>query len=208
MMKKSMLWSIAVIAVATIAFAGNMMSNVEQARYTLIEAEGAIEIRDYAPMIVAETQVSGERKAAIREGFRILADYIFGNNLDTAKVPMTAPVIQQSSTKIAMTAPVIQQGEGANWTVRFVMPAHYTLQTLPKPNNPAVELKEISAKRFVTIRFSGLADEKMLNAKTALLEDFIAERKLHTIASPVYAFFNPPWTLPFLRRNEVMVEIE
>ena len=70
---------------------------------------------------------------------------------------MTAPVTQQGSEKIAMTAPVTQQGDGNTWRVRFIMPSSYTMETLPKPNNPTVELKEVPAKRYVVIRFAGLA---------------------------------------------------
>ena len=136
------------------------MSNVEQPKYKLVEADKNIEIRDYGPTIVAEVEASGERAKAISEGFRLIADYIFGNNSSKQNVPMTAPVTQQSGGKIAMTAPVTQQGSGNTWTVRFIMPAKYTLATLPKPNNLAVKLREIPGKRFAVIRFSGMAGEE------------------------------------------------
>jgi SOUL heme-binding protein len=158
-------------------------------------------------VIVAEADVYGERDKAIGEGFRIIADYIFGNNLSSQKVAMTAPVTQQASEKIAMTAPVTQQGEGNSWQVRFVMPASYTLETLPKPKNPAVKLKEIDGKRFAVIRFSGLAGEDSLKCHTDQLAEFVRAKKLAAVSTPTYAFYNPPWTLPFLRRNEVMIEI-
>jgi hypothetical protein len=106
-----------------------------------------------------------------------------------------------------MTAPVTQQGGGGLWDVQFVMPSDYTMQTLPKPNNPDVILKEIAGKRFAVIRFSGLARANSLAAHTKELETFILENNLQTVSEPTYAFFNPPWTLPFLRRNEVMIEI-
>jgi len=186
---------------------GPIVSNVEHPKYQVAERSGNIEIRDYAPMIVAEAQVSGERRDAISKGFRIIADYIFGNNTAAQKVPMTAPVIQQASEKIAMTAPVTQQGEGNSWRVRFVMPSSYTMDTLPKPNNPAVELKEIGPKRFAVIRFSGMAGEKSLKRHAKDLNDFISAKNLTPLSAPTYAFYNPPWTLPFLRRNEVIVEI-
>lgn len=175
----------------------------------MVEAHGAIEIRDYEPMIVAEATVSGERKAAINEGFRTIADYIFGNNITSQKVAMTAPVTQQASEKIAMTAPVTQQaGDGSQWTVHFVMPSTYSMKTLPKPKDAAVTLKEIPAKRYAVIRFSGSANENRLAQETTTLDDFVAQQRLKKKSSPTYAFFNPPWTLPFLRRNEVMIEIE
>ena len=186
---------------------GPIVSNVEQPKYQVVESSGDIEIRDYRPMIVAEAEVSGDRRHAIGKGFRVIADYIFGNNTTAQKVPMTAPVTQQGSEKIAMTAPVTQQGEGNTWRVRFIMPSSYTMDKLPKPNNPAVELKEVGAKRYAVIRFSGMAGEDSLKRRTKELDAFISAKNLTPQSVPTYAFYNPPWTLPFLRRNEVMVEI-
>ena len=206
-MKKWVLWVLVGTAILAAILWGPIVSNVEQARYDIVESHGEIEIRDYAPMIVAEVSVPGDRETAISDGFRIIADYIFGNNISSQKVAMTAPVIQQPSEKIAMTAPVTQQGGEELWSVRFVMPSDYTMQTLPKPNNPDVILKAIVGKRFAVIRFSGLARAHRLAAHTKELEAFILENNLQTVSEPTYAFFNPPWTLPFLRRNEVMIEI-
>ena len=209
MRRKYVWWLIAFGAVVLLGAAlwGPIASNVEQPKYQVIESSGNIEIRDYAPMIVAEAEVAGDRRDAIGKGFRIIADYIFGNNTAAQKVPMTAPVTQQGSEKIALTAPVTQQGDGNIWRVRFVMPSSYTMEALPKPNNPAVKLKEIGAKRYAAIRFSGMADEDSLKRRTKKLNEFISAKNLTPLSAPTYAFYNPPWTLPFLRRNEVMVEI-
>ena len=209
MRRTYMWWLIAVVAVVLLGAAlwGPIVSNVEQPKYQVVESSGNIEIRDYAPQIVAEAEVAGDRRDAIGKGFRIIADYIFGNNTSAQKVPMTAPVTQQGSEKIAMTAPVTQQGDGNIWRVRFVMPSNYTMETLPKPNNPAVKLKEIGGKRYAAIRFSGLAGEDSLKRRTDELNAFISAKNLTPLSAPTYAFYNPPWTLPFLRRNEVMVEI-
>ena len=209
MRRKYMWWLIAVVAVVLLGAAlwGPIVSNVQQPKHQVVESSGNIEIRDYAPQIVAEAEVAGDRRDAIRKGFRIIADYIFGNNTSAQKVPMTAPVTQQGSEKIAMTAPVTQQGDGNIWRVRFVMPSSYTIETLPKPNNPAVKLKEIGAKRYAVIRFSGMAGEDNLKRRTEELNAFISAKNLTPLSAPTYAFYNPPWTLPFLRRNEVMVEI-
>ncbi|WP_219894831.1 SOUL family heme-binding protein [Aquisediminimonas profunda] len=183
------------------------MSRVEQPKYAVVESDQSIEIRDYPAMIVAQVDVTGTRDKAIGDGFRIIAEYIFGNNLSSKKVAMTAPVTQQANEKIAMTAPVTQQGGGDSWQVRFIMPASFTMATLPKPKNPAVQLKEIASKRFAVIRFSGLAGEGSLKRQTDLLTEFVSARKLSAVSAPTYAFYNPPWTLPFLRRNEVMIEV-
>ena len=209
MRRKYMWWLLAIVAVVLLGAAlwGPIVSNVEHPKYTLIERSGNIEIRDYAPMIVAETEVTGERREAISKGFRLIANYIFGNNTAAQKIPMTAPVTQQGSEKIAMTAPVTQQGVGKSWRVRFVMPSKYTMETLPKPNNPAVELKEIPGKRFAAIRFSGMGGQDSLERHTKELDEFLSAKNLTPLSPPTYAFYNPPWTLPFLRRNEVMVEL-
>jgi DNA gyrase inhibitor GyrI len=206
-MKKPIIWLLAGIVILAALLTGPIMSNVELAKYDVSETHGAIEIRDYAPMIVAEVSVSGDRKKAIGDGFRLIADYIFGNNISSQKVAMTAPVIQQPSEKIAMTAPVTQQGGEGLWQVRFVMPSSHTMESLPKPNSPDVVLKEVAGKRFAVIRFSGRAKTKSLEERTKDLQAFIENKQLQAISEPTYAFFNPPWTLPFLRRNEVMIEI-
>ena len=209
MSKRLVWWIVGIVAVLLLGAAlwGPIVSNVEHPKYALVERSGAIEIRDYAPMIVAETEVTGERREAISKGFRLIADYIFGNNTAAQKVPMTAPVTQQSGEKIAMTAPVTQQGNGNSWLVRFVMPSGYTMDTLPKPNNPAVELKKIPTTRYAVIRFSGMGSEGSLKSHTKRLTDFLGAKKFTPLSPPTYAFYNPPWTLPFLRRNEVLVEI-
>jgi len=183
------------------------MSRTEQPRYTVVESQQAIELRDYAPMIVAETEVAGSRESAINAGFRILADYIFGNNQAAQHVPMTAPVTQRASEKMPMTAPVMQQAEQGAWRGRFVMPSRFTLETLPKPNNPAVTLRAEPACLRAVIRFSGRPVADRLKEQTGDPMAFIEVRVLPVAGEPVYAFYDPPWTLPFLRRNEVMVEI-
>ena len=204
------MWWIVVAGIAFVgagALWGPIVSNVEQPKYNVISTDHKIEIRDYAPMIVAEADVSGERDKAIGEGFRIIAEYIFGSNQSSRKVSMTSPVTQQSNEKIAMTAPVMQQGQERSWQVRFTMPASYTLDTLLKPNNPAIKLIKIEGKRFAVIRFSGLAGEDRLKRQTDELIEFIKSRNLTVTSAPTYAFYNPPWTLPFLRRNEIMIEV-
>ena len=196
MTTKNKLWVVAgaltVVLALTAVFSG-VLGNVEQPKYAIVERDGDLEIRDYAPMIVAETNVTGTREAAIREGFRTIADYIFGNNL--------------GSRKIAMTAPVIQQGDGHDWQIRFVIPASYTMETLPKPKNTAVSLKEVQGRRFAVIRFSGTAHHKNLRRYVAKLQALIKSKNLNEEGGPIYAFYNPPWTLPFLRRNEVLIAI-
>ena len=207
MRKKHILWLVVTALFVAAILWRPIVSNVEQARYTVVKAEGNIEIRDYDPMIVAETEISGERKEAINQGFRIIADYIFGNNMGNNTVAMTAPVMQEAGQKLAMNAPVTQQGDGNNWIVRFVMPSQYSLDSLPKPNNVAVKLTKVLGKRFAVIRFSGVASADSLKLREAELKSYFDRNHLMAIGQTTYAFFDPPWTLPFLRRNEIMMEI-
>ena len=204
---KVMIW-IAIAVVAGALSVGPIMSDVEQAKYIVVQSSGNIEQRDYDQIIVAETEVSGERKEAINAGFRTIADYIFGNNISAQKIAMTAPVIQQNNEKVSMTAPVMQQANNGKWQVRFVMPASYKLENLPVPVNKLVKIKTIPAKRFAVIRFSGMAGESSLDKHKKELSEYIQTNKLVRLGEPMLAFFNPPWTAPFLRRNEIMQEIE
>ena len=202
-----MLWIIPALVILGAAAWSQTVSNVEQAKYEVVSSQGDIEVRLYAPMIVAEAEVNDDRNVAINEGFRIIADYIFGNNISKKNVAMTTPVLQQQSEKIAMTAPVTQEGNRSQWKLRFVMPASYTMATLPKPNNDVVKLIKMPGKRFAVIRFSGMAGEVSLKDHTEELNNFITGKNLSALSQPSYAFYNPPWTLPFLRHNEVMIEI-
>ena len=186
---------------------GPLMSDVEKPKYQSTSLADSIELRSYDPMIVAAVQVNGKRKEAIGEGFRILADYIFGNNTLEQNISMTAPVQQQSGETIAMTAPVQQQKNSNFWTISFVMPKMYTLKTIPKPNNKEVILNEVPAQKFIAIRFSGTSSDDNIEQHERTLFNFIEQNKIKVMGESKYAFYNPPWTLPFMRRNEILVQI-
>ncbi len=209
-MKRKWMITGAILSVFLIgsAMIGPIMSDVERPKYDVTSSSGNIEVREYAPMVVAEVAVSGVRKEAINAGFRILADYIFGNNIAKQDIAMTAPVQQQESTEIAMTAPVQQESSGDDWRVSFVMPSEYNIETLPEPVNDRVTLKEITAKKYVVITFSGTnSDSNMAEHEKELME-YVEANNLSVVGPMKYAFYNPPWTLPPMRRNEVMIEIE
>ena len=202
-----MITSIIALVLIVGVLAGPVMSNVEKPDYKVIQSEQNIEIRQYEPMIIAEVEVDGKREDAIRDGFRLLADYIFGNNTVQQVISMTAPVQQKENQKIAMTAPVQQQSMGKSWRMSFVMPSKYRLDSLPVPNNNRVRLKEILTKKFVVIEFSGTNSNENVTKHENQLMNYIEANQINIIGSPKYAFYNAPWTLPFLRRNEVMIEI-
>ena len=189
----------------------------EEPKYIVIEQSKPFELRSYAPMIVAEIRVSGDLDSASSEGFRQIAAYIFGKNQVSEKIAMTAPVSLEprDSEKIAMTAPVIiesdpklEKSNVKEWTVSFVMPSEYTLETLPKPLNTQIEIKEIPEEKRAVITFSGFYDATKVNEMTQNLESWMQSRGLRADGVPQFARYNPPWTLPFIRRNEVMIRVK
>jgi hypothetical protein len=218
----------ATLALAALApaFAPTPAMAIEEPAFERLVEDGDFELRRYAPFVVAETFVDGDLGTASNRGFRLVADYIFGNNRavrpvadGSERIAMTAPVVVEPtrSEKISMTAPVVvqpQPGAGGaapasadRWRVAFVMPREYTLTTLPRPNNPAVTLREVPAQQVAVRRFSGLAGEQKVREMTDELLAWVAARGLQPDGTPQLARYNPPWTLPFLRRNEVTVTV-
>jgi effector-binding domain-containing protein len=182
---------------------------IEKAKYTVVAKQGALEIRDYAPQIVAETLVEAAFDEAGNIAFRRLFGYISGKNRTKASIAMTAPVEQQKrSEKIAMTAPVEQVQRGGQYVVSFVMPGKYTMETLPEPVDPAVSLREIPARKMAAIRYSGTWSQKRYEQKREMLRQFIAERGLSVAGEDSFARYNSPFQLWFLRRNEVLIPVE
>ena len=205
-----------VLFTSTLLISGAAMAT-EEPNYTILSQIEDFELRRYESQLVAQTWVSGDQDAASRAGFKVLADYIFGNNTapsgESSKISMTAPVTMQPETKkgdnesqkIAMTAPVSMQETDGKWRVQFTMPSQFTMQTLPKPNNPDVTIIEVPAQTYGVIKFSGLAGNEKVAAKTAELQSWMQTQKLTVTGAPELARYNPPWTLPFMRRNEVMI---
>ena len=178
--------------------------------YRVAQREGDIEIREYPALVAAEVSVGGERDTAVREGFRLLAGYIFGGNDGGRRIAMTAPVMQQPQpgTRIAMTAPVMQTEAGGSWTIRFIMPSSFTLDTLPKPNDPQVQLRPIAPTRTAALRFSGLTREPDIIRRTERLEAYLTRHGLKPLGAPTLARYDPPWQPWFLRRNEILIDLQ
>jgi hypothetical protein len=198
---------------------------IEEPRFTLVIKTGTFEIRQYAPMLVAETVVDGDMDGASNRGFRKIADYIFGNNQSvqtggSSKIAMTAPVtLEPQSEKIAMTAPVtmssannstgdINMTASNKWRVNFVMPSQYSMANIPQPKNADVKLREIPGKNFAVNSYTGLNSQARVQAKTDELMAWVQEKNLKVLSGPQLSRYDPPWTLPMFRRNEIMIEIE
>lgn len=188
----------------------------EELKYTVVSKSGDFEIRTYEPYISAVASMKGSYKEVQGDLFRLLAGYIFGKNTKDSKIAMTAPVqtkpeFEDSSEQIAMTAPVILAPESDGvWKMAFSMPSEYTMQNLPKPLDPDITLVEVPAKLFAVIRFSGSFDdlEKRRSKAEELSEWLLTQPQYKIVGEPVFAGYDPPFTLPFLRRNEVLIEIE
>jgi hypothetical protein len=204
---------IALFCIALVAVWGRpvMAETVEEPRYTLERQARGIELRRYAPVVRAVTvveNVSWDR--AMNEGFRRLAGYIFGGNRRQQSIAMTSPVTAQpaSSMKIAMTAPVTAQPATSGVRVTFTMPAGHTLQSLPTPDNRAVVLEAVDERLIAVRSFSGFAGKDTFDRERAALLNGLAGLGVRAVGEPELARYDPPWTLPFLRRNEVVVEVE
>ena len=194
---------------------------IEEPTFKVLVSDGSFEIRQYAPMLIAETLVEGDMDEASSKGFRLIADFIFGNNQVSdsqikSKIAMTAPVTAEpQSSKISMTAPVTLEPTSAamtmqtakQWRISFVMPSQYTLENIPKPNNNAVRLKEIPGKYFAVQTYSGFNTLARVQRKTDETLEWAGKRSLKMIGTPQISRYDPPWTLPMFRRNEILVEI-
>jgi hypothetical protein len=187
----------------------------EEPKFSIIEKSEPFELRNYAPQLIAEVKVEGDLDTASSQGFRLIAAFIFGQNQVSEKISMTTPVGIEAtqSTKIAMTVPVgieasKDSATGVNqWTFSFVMPSEYTMATLPKPLNPLVTIRELPAQKRAAIIFSGFNNEAKVLDKTKALEEWIKSKQWQVIGSPQFARYNPPWSIPFMRRNEILITV-
>jgi hypothetical protein len=209
----------------TLVFSASLAMAIEEPKYKLVSQEGAFQIRRYQPVLIAETFVDGDMDDASNEGFRLIADFIFGNNKasnptlgGSEKIAMTAPVTAEPvSQKIEMTAPVtIEPVEIASenmstanrWRIHFVMPSSYNLASLPKPNNSKVIVREVPEATYAVLTYSGFNFLSNVQTRTDELMAWVKSKKMQTLQSPQLARYNPPWTLPMFRRNEIMVQIQ
>lgn len=185
---------------------------VEEPLYSVQSLADGVEIRRYGPRIAAETTVVGDEEEVRNAGFRRLAGYIFGANQRSDRIAMTAPVGQQATRggqKIAMTAPVAQQaGANRGWVIRFYMPSGYTLQSLPTPDDERVALVSVAPETVAVLRFTGDRGSESVAEHTGRLRQTLREYGFVPTGEPVAWFYDPPWTLPCRRRNEIAIPVE
>jgi hypothetical protein len=212
-MRKTLV-AIGAALVTTACSTVGVRSGTEEPAYQTLAPAGDLEIRLYGERIAAQTVVTGTSDAARNQGFRRLAGYIFGGNARRASIALTAPVAQSGgrsggSQTIAMTAPVAQTPSGPDrWTVQFFMPAAYTMDQLPVPDDPTVELVVVPAETYAVVRFSGVGSVRAVETHKAGLMAGLSGSGWVARDEPVVWFYDPPWTLPPMRRNEVAVRVE
>jgi hypothetical protein len=180
----------------------------EEPSYTVEQRIGDVEIRQYGDRVAAETTIEADEEAARNEGFRRLAGYIFGGNKSKTKIAMTAPVAQKQNEKIAMTAPVAaQRSDAGQWVIRFFMPSKQTMDTLPTPNDDRVRLVTVPAERVAVLRFAGLPRPEAIAERSEELRKTLHANAVATKGDTFTWFYDPPWTIPFRRRNEVVAPL-
>ena len=198
---------ISLVMIVSVLMTGKLMA-VEEAEYNVSVKQDRFEVRRYTPSIVAEVIVNGDFENASNTAFRKLFNYISGDNIPRDKIAMTAPVSQKPEPeKIAMTSPVGQRASGQGWAVSFMMPATYTMETIPEPVDPSVVLREVPAYSAAVIRYSGRWSEKSYLKHLALLSEWIEKSGLMASGEPVWARYNAPFTPWFMRRNEILIAL-
>ena len=192
-------------------FWGTNLSALEEPKYSVLKEYENFEIRNYASYLVAEVDIEGSYNKSGNEAFRILAGYIFGDNQSSTKMNMTAPVESeaiQTSERMNMTAPVFSNKNINGYTYRFVMESKYTQETLPVPNNSKIRITEIKDRVMAVISFSGRWSQKNFEKHEQILVNDLKNEGIGVASEAIYARYNAPFTPWFLRRNEIMFEIE
>jgi hypothetical protein len=181
---------------------------IEEPSYEVTRKLGDIEVRQYAPYVVAEVLVPGSATGAGNKAFRILAGYIFGKNKGEKKFAMTAPVTQSAAPmKLEMTAPVSQRAATGGYLVQFVLPKGVTLATAPEPIDQRIALRQVQPARVAVIRYSGFWSESNYNKHLAELERTLRDAGVRWSGEPIYSRYNSPFTPWFLRRNEIWLQL-
>jgi DNA gyrase inhibitor GyrI len=214
---RSKLFPLSLIAALTVLLqTGCSMFGVrssEEAAYKLLQEQGQFQIRQYEPLVVATTQVDGDINEAGKQAFRRLFNYISGDNRTQQEIAMTTPVLASVNTavkgeKIAMTAPVTAEEQEQGWRFSFVLPAAFTLQNAPIPTDERVDLAQLASRQVAVRQYPGSWSQEKFDANAEQLSQWLRQQQFQPNSSPRLARYDPPWTLPFLRRNEVLIDIE
>jgi hypothetical protein len=214
-MHKQATWRLLLVSTVLLMLSGCSVFGIhseKEARYTILDQQGDFELREYQPLVLAQTSFEGQLDDDSGEAFRRLFAYISGENEGELSISMTAPVLagERNETKgksIAMTAPVIAGEKTLGWTFAFVLPESYTINNAPVPSDANVRLIEVRSKLVAAMRYSGWWDQEVFNGHSETLQSWIESKKLESVSLPKFAGYDPPWTLPFLRRNEILMDV-
>jgi SOUL heme-binding protein len=200
-----------------------MSQAIEEPEFSVVKKMGAVEIRQYAPYVVAEVTVNASADDAGNQAFPILAGYIFGKNKGEKKMSMTAPVIQSSApviqssapvtqttappVKMEMTAPVTQAAVPGGYLVQFVLPKTVSLANAPEPLDARVKLREMPAANWAVITYSGTWSQRNFDENLSALRAALKTADIATQGEPVLSRYNGPFTPWFMRRNEIWLAV-
>jgi len=188
-----------IIAFITIIYT-NISMALEEPVYKMIKSTQNYEIRKYGDRLAVEVEFSSESS-----GFRYLFNYISGENTTTEKVSMTVPVTQ--SAKIDMTAPVTQSNKDGRMLMQFYLPSKFSIENAPIPTNNRVKLVTIEGGYYAIKRYSGRTSDTNYKKHLEKLKENLISDNIETLDDGIKAIFNGPFTLPIMRRNEVMMKI-
>jgi len=182
----------------------------EEPSYRVLSEDGNIQIRLYQPMLIAETKIEADYSQAGKIGFNRLARYIFGGNVQNKEMAMTTPVFRESiNGQIETMNETTQHAPNNNkWIMSFVMPPSFDVTTLPEPTDPLVIIESIPTKKVAILRYTGSLNQERMTEYSQILLAWLDERHIKRLSSPRSAAYDPPWTIPSLRRNEIHIDIE
>ena len=190
-----------ILTIIAIVIASPVWAEYERPSYNVVLKEDGLEIRDYEPAVVVETQVLASRRDAAGEAFRSLFNYISGNNAASLEIPMTSPVTQTPVGKGL-------DGVSDNWAIRFFLPSSLSMEDIPKPLQQDINIVTLAAQRFASVSFKGTQNDKKVAKYTARLREFISQNGYGVTGEPVYGFYDPPFVPWFLRDNEILLPIQ
>ncbi|AZL15479.1 SOUL family heme-binding protein [Rickettsiales endosymbiont of Stachyamoeba lipophora] len=184
-----------------------MISHVEQPKYIVVKSLNDIEIRKYQPLIIAEVNITSERKDALIQGYDLLSDYILGNNQEKVAIEMTLPVAQQIGDRYLNAVDIFTENPNKVWAIRFMIPQKYQFELLPKPLDERIKLFELSERDMVAIKFNGINNDENFLAQLQKLENFVQQQNIQTQGAPIFIFYDPLWTTNKIKRNEILIEL-
>ena len=189
-------------------FGGESSMASDEIAHKVIKEDGSIQIREYKPSVKAVVEIKSSRSEATSKAFRILFNFIRGNNISSKEISMTTPVSQTSSQEIAMTTPVSQEKLSKNlWSVAFYMPNKMSFEETPKPKDKRITIKKVPARKMIAIKFSGRSTDSNIYEHEKELLNYIKKNDISTTGDAIYAFYSAPFVPWFLRRNEVLYEL-